>query len=259
MTHSFDVEIAQEIGLEKAIILNNIAFWVNKNVANKKHTHNGKTYTYNSYEAFAKLFPYMKINTIKRVIREMEEEGILESRTDLNESTHDHTKWYCVGSHSIVKKITIEDEKNNHPSLEKSSSYKNNNQRQIINTDNKTTDIKQEKEEEKEISHLLPQSVDVALFKDYLTLRKTLKAPNTQRAINGLINKLVDLEAKGHDINAIIATAYESGWKTFYPPTTNSNNRYKPQIGANTQIALDSNVWNLLGSTTNNTQGVIRG
>ena len=58
--HCFSVSIANEIGLEEAIILGNIAYWIDKNMANEKHFIEGKYWTYNSHSAFLAMFPYLK-------------------------------------------------------------------------------------------------------------------------------------------------------------------------------------------------------
>lgn len=77
MNHSFNVEIAEQYGIEKAILLENFYFWIKKNEANKKNIHEGRPYTYNSAEAFEKLFPYMKARRIAQLLREMEKEDSL--------------------------------------------------------------------------------------------------------------------------------------------------------------------------------------
>ncbi len=80
--HSFSVAEATKYGIEKAILLSNIRFWLDKNKANEKNIHrhtDGKEYywTYNSARAWGKLFPYMSQDKISRLIREMESEGII--------------------------------------------------------------------------------------------------------------------------------------------------------------------------------------
>jgi len=120
MIHSFNTEIAEMLGIEKAILLQNISYWIAKNIANNTHNVDGITYTYNSYEAFTELFPYMKINTIKRVIRELEDDGILLSRNDLNGSPYDKTKWYSIAKNSNVFSLLFDSQKNNHRQSEKS-------------------------------------------------------------------------------------------------------------------------------------------
>ena len=41
MQHSFEVEDAVKYGVEKAIILNNLRFWLEKNRANRKNISDG--------------------------------------------------------------------------------------------------------------------------------------------------------------------------------------------------------------------------
>ena len=77
MNHSFSVEVAEKFGIEKAVILENFYFWIRKNKANKKNIHDGRCYTYNTAEAFAELFPYIKERRIAQLLREMENEDNL--------------------------------------------------------------------------------------------------------------------------------------------------------------------------------------
>jgi hypothetical protein len=77
MNHSFSVEIAERYGIEKAVILENFYFWIRKNKANKKNIHDGRCYTYNTAEAFAELFPYIRERRIAQLLREMENEDNL--------------------------------------------------------------------------------------------------------------------------------------------------------------------------------------
>ena len=94
MNHSFNVKVAEEYGIEKAILLENFYFWVIKNRANNKNLHNGRYYTYNTAEAFEKLFPYMKSRRIAQLLREMEhEDGLLISGQFNN---YDRTKSYTL-------------------------------------------------------------------------------------------------------------------------------------------------------------------
>ena len=94
MNHSFNTDIAEKYGIEKAVLLENFYFWIKKNEANKKNFHNGKYYTYNTAEAFAKLFPYIKARRIAQLLREMEtEDGLLLSGQFFN---YDRTKSYTL-------------------------------------------------------------------------------------------------------------------------------------------------------------------
>lgn len=59
MIHNFDINIAEKYGINAAIILQNMYYWIEKNRANEKHFHDGYYWTYNSLKAFEELFPYM--------------------------------------------------------------------------------------------------------------------------------------------------------------------------------------------------------
>lgn len=96
MEHHFQVEVAQVVGVEKAILLYNIDYWIQHNVANKQHFYDGQTWTYNSAQAFAKLFPYMRPRSISQRLQELEEDGFLISSKKYNDSAYNHTKWYSL-------------------------------------------------------------------------------------------------------------------------------------------------------------------
>lgn len=103
--HHFKIEEAKKYGIEKAIILYNIRFWLDKNRANKKNIFNkdGKDYfwTYNSSAAYGELFPYMAESSIRRYLVELEtEDGVLISG-NFNKMGYDRTKWYTTIEHSI--------------------------------------------------------------------------------------------------------------------------------------------------------------
>ena len=117
MNHSFNVEIATQYGIEKAILIENFFFWVSKNKANNKNMYEGRAYTYNTAEAFAELFPYMTESKIARLLREMEQDGLIISRQF---GKYDRTKSYTLGDialsffePSIIQNLTMKHPKMN--------------------------------------------------------------------------------------------------------------------------------------------------
>lgn len=100
MEHSFNVQFAQKYGIEEAIIVHNFYFWLIKNVANEKHLHNGRYWTYNSNNAFTKLFPYINKTKIFRVLKHLEEEGLL-IKGCFNQDARDRTLWYAFSDNGI--------------------------------------------------------------------------------------------------------------------------------------------------------------
>lgn len=97
MDHHFDVDLAVEVGVEKATILHNIGFWIAKNLANGAHEYDGHTWTYNSAKAFATLMPYFAERSIRRWLVELERDGYLLRSEQYGENPYDRTKWYALG------------------------------------------------------------------------------------------------------------------------------------------------------------------
>lgn len=93
MEHSFNVQFAKKYGIEEAIIVHNFYFWLRKNIANEKHLHNGRAWTYNSNTAFTLLFPYINKTKVFRVLKNLEENKII-LKGNFNENVWDKTLWY---------------------------------------------------------------------------------------------------------------------------------------------------------------------
>lgn len=75
--HSFDVELASIVGLEKAILLKNIEYWVleNERWKHEKYFLNGIWWTEESLTSLAKKYPYMKKASIGRWMQELQSDG----------------------------------------------------------------------------------------------------------------------------------------------------------------------------------------
>ena len=96
--HHFRIEDAVEYGVEKAILLYNIEYWLGKNKANGKNLKDGYYWTYNSSTAFFKLFPYLSVRSISRWLKQLEDDGIILSTYKYNKFGADKTKWYTIPS-----------------------------------------------------------------------------------------------------------------------------------------------------------------
>lgn len=92
--HYFNIEIATKHGVNEAIFLNNIAFWIQKNVANNKHFYDNYHWTYNSQAAFIKLFPYWSRQNLRTIISSCEKQGLIKIGI-YNEKKYDKTTWYA--------------------------------------------------------------------------------------------------------------------------------------------------------------------
>ena len=100
MEHHFNVEVAKMYGVEEAILIHNIFFWVKKNVANDRHKHDGRYWTYNSSKAFAELFPYFNEKKIYRLLSDMCQKKIL-IKGNFNKNAFDRTMWYSLSDETL--------------------------------------------------------------------------------------------------------------------------------------------------------------
>lgn len=88
-------ELAVRLGLNEAIIVQQIHYWIQINERADRNASDGYYWTYNTYEQWAEQFPFWSVKTIKRTISRLESAGIL--ITDhLNKSKMDQTKWYRI-------------------------------------------------------------------------------------------------------------------------------------------------------------------
>ena len=91
--HSFDPEVAREVGMNAAVLYQNIHYWCEHNAANERNFHDGRYWTYNSNKAFAELFPYMSAKQIRTALNKLVETGYI-VKGSFNRSKFDQTRWY---------------------------------------------------------------------------------------------------------------------------------------------------------------------
>lgn len=94
MEHHFNIEIAKKIGIEEAIFLHNLYYWLQHNAANEKNLFDGSYWTYNTKKAYSEIFPYMSLDKIKRIINSLREDGIIKTG-NYGLDKMNHTLWYA--------------------------------------------------------------------------------------------------------------------------------------------------------------------
>ena len=143
MTYFFDSKIAELYGVDEAIMINNFSYWINHNKANDKHFYDGRYWTYNSIDAFTKLFPFWTARQIRRVLNSLKEKDVLVTG-NYNSSKYDRTIWYAF-SDSFLAVIDSdrkpqENAKRNNAFDQTGKSSFDQTGKCIIGTDNKHTD-----------------------------------------------------------------------------------------------------------------------
>jgi hypothetical protein len=88
-------ELAMVVGLNEAIILQQIHYWTEINRKARKNKRQGHYWTYNTFKEWQEQFPFWSIPTIKRSIKKLECEKLLLS-DHFNKMKLDRTKWYRI-------------------------------------------------------------------------------------------------------------------------------------------------------------------
>ena len=221
MEHHFNIEFAKLYGIEEAIIVHNLYFWIIKNIANNVHEHNGKFWTYNSNNAFVALFPYMNKTKICRVMAHLESEGII-IKDNFNKDNRDRTLWYSFADEGInilndcgydiskMTKCTVQNELckiRNEPPLPYNEQTNNKQEYKKENIDNKLS-LKEKKEKKPKFNVRDDLSyVDktfLNLWRDWLSYKDELGCQyKTQRGAMTQYKSLMKYSNK----NIILATA----------------------------------------------------
>lgn len=92
--HAFSVKHAQTYGVDEAILIQSLVFWIEHNQANQKQEIEGRTWTYNSYAAWALLFPYWTENQLKRILGSLVTKGVVLVR-QMEKASWDRRNWYA--------------------------------------------------------------------------------------------------------------------------------------------------------------------
>lgn len=96
MEHHFNIYLATGFGVDEAIFVHNLYFWIQQNKANNKHMYDGKHWTYNTMKAYGELFPYWNTARVRRIIESCRRHGLIETSDEYNEDKRDRTLWYAV-------------------------------------------------------------------------------------------------------------------------------------------------------------------
>ena len=93
--------LARELGLNEALVLQQINYWIEINKKSGNNYHDGKYSTYNSIRAWQeKDFDYLSVDTVKRTFSKLEKAGYL-LVGNYNKDPRDKTKWYTINDNKL--------------------------------------------------------------------------------------------------------------------------------------------------------------
>lgn len=95
MKHYFDVEVAKEVGVNAAIIYENISYWVKHNAKNGKNLKDGLFWTYATQKDIAAQFDYLSVKQVRTALEKLEACGYIKTGS-FNRHGYDRTTWYTI-------------------------------------------------------------------------------------------------------------------------------------------------------------------
>jgi DNA-binding PadR family transcriptional regulator/predicted RNA-binding Zn-ribbon protein involved in translation (DUF1610 family) len=92
-------ELAVRIGLNEAIVLQQIHYWIQKS----DHLVGGVKWVYNTVEEWSKQFPFFSPSTVRRTLEKLELEGYVITGNH-NRLKMDKTKWYSI-NYAVIESM----------------------------------------------------------------------------------------------------------------------------------------------------------
>lgn len=90
-------------GLQEALVLQQVHYWVILNTRTNKNEKDGFFWTYNTFKEWHEQFPFWSLATIKRIFGRLEKAGFLVWGR-FNKSNINRTKWYRI-DHDVLSRM----------------------------------------------------------------------------------------------------------------------------------------------------------
>lgn len=222
--HSFSVDVAKEVGVNAAILLQSIKWWCEKNKANGKHCYDGLYWTYNSVKAWQELYPYLGKSAIDSALKKLEERGFIKVG-NYNKSAYDRTKWYAItddGLRLFGDSISGNREMNE---AESGNGFGENEEPIPVASQLPSTATNKKKEGKRagydEIIDSYTENGELrSALAEFVKMRKMMKKPLTNRALSLLLTSkkgLDGLASNDAEKIDIVQQSIMRGWQGFFP------------------------------------------
>ncbi|UZV40779.1 hypothetical protein 12Stean4476_00017 [Erwinia phage Stean] len=86
-------ELAARIGLNEAIVLQQLNYWLTETESGIEH--DGRRWVYNTHDQWANQFPFWSVDTVKRALTTLTRKGIVITEK-LQKSQRNHTNFYSI-------------------------------------------------------------------------------------------------------------------------------------------------------------------
>lgn len=236
--HSFDKDLAVKLGVDEAIILQNLVFWISKNKANNRHKYDNKYWTYNSYKAFSELFPYWTLDQIRGRLKSLQDKGVI-IVGNYSKGNYSRTKYYTLSDEyqylindEQKRVVELPEESGENPKRGVVKIPKGGGENPRTITDNKTTYINNT-----DIPPIspkgdlvdIPNFIDGEVWTEWIQHRKEIRKALKPTQSKAQIKKLTKWHEQGHDVNQIINQSITNGWAGLFELKENQNGKTTKQ------------------------------
>lgn len=95
MMHSFDADVACKVGVNAAIVFQNIGYICEYHKTNESHFHEGRYWMFNTRKAFMAQYQYLTEKQVRLAIEKLVEAGLV-MKGNFNGKNFDRTSWYAL-------------------------------------------------------------------------------------------------------------------------------------------------------------------
>lgn len=99
-----DKELATILGLNEALVLQQVHYWLETNKKNKRNFHEGRYWTYNTIDEWQEEFPFWSTSTVKRVFKKLRDMN-LTLVDNFNIYQMDRTLWYTINYEELERLV----------------------------------------------------------------------------------------------------------------------------------------------------------
>ena len=251
-------QLAKRIGLNEAIVLQQVSYWLNETDSGVEH--DGRRWIYNTYEQWIEQFPFWSQDTVKRAITSLRKQGVLIVEK-LSSDRLNHTNYYTINydadalidegkmHQSESAKYTELDKGKMHQSNGASCpdvTYTNNTYTtQETTSESNSTIIERvsaalpkRKQAERDVNAILgdlPEWIPVEPWIGFIEMRKAkgAKGKLTEHAVKLLVNELRRLKDQGEDLTEVLNRSIMNNWSGVFSA--------KPKYAGKQQALEDRN------------------
>ncbi len=161
-------DLAKEIGLHEAVILQQIHYWLERST----HLINGCHWIYNTYRAWQQQFPFLSLSAIRKAIARLEGLKLLKTER-FDKQSWNQTKWYSINYQRLEVLISSICSEQPHRSaqfeqLDVTNSSSSSTENTAITTSENTSPRSEERKEEKSDKAVVVRSCFSLSVKDKL-------------------------------------------------------------------------------------------